>query len=92
MLIRTFEIWIKISKKRYLFAFIKIIRVYEKILSKENWIFMQKYEKKLIILLLKSIREVEKIEITFRFVISWSIFVLLFRFQDEVIKFIGDIK
>ena len=75
-----------------MFAFIKIIRVYEKILSKENWIFMQKYEKKLIILLLKSIREVEKIEITFRFVISWSIFVLLFRFQDEVIKFIGDIK
>lgn len=75
-----------------MFAFIKIIRIYEKILSKENWIFMQKYEKKLIILLLKFIREVEKIEITFRFVISWSIFVLLFRFQDEVIKFIRDIK
>ena len=53
---------------------------------------MQKYEKKLIILLLKFIQEVEKIEITFRFVISWSIFVLLFRFQDEVIKFIRDIK
>ena len=52
---------------------------------------MQKYEKKLIILLLKFIQEVEKIEITFRFVISWSIFVLLFRFQDEV-KFIRDIK
>lgn len=74
-----------------MFAFIKIIRIYEKILSKENWIFMQKYEKKLIILLLKFIQEVEKIEITFRFVISWSIFVLLFRFQDEV-KFIRDIK